>query len=556
MRLKLLTGYLKTPSNLREEEVRELTENLPFPFPDRGVNPNYLAIKILRARKDLVNPDILSKRLGISEEDAKRILTEEAVEVAFPVSNGKETFLNRALILPGISSPISTDGVEEELLHILGKLTGKGFLLVFEKGFEVRTRSFMLSAYAGIVWGKRVESLSFTGVLSPEGTIEEVSHLEEKIGLTRREGIPLLFPSPHMRDVEKLKTFIEELRIPVAILPGRSPEPFLRRFPFPEDYLREVFNIESPLAYTLPFEDSPESFDEYARWVSSLSEELKSVFDLHISFEIALTSNPLVFSFYAGTRLTKTRIPIRFFAYDGNNNEYWEAYRLGSDKPLQNEGKLEGFLDVREPEEVRNVFIGTKSNSYGEDTLSLVFKESYLDERKAPLYASLISGYLRGKLTECIRLTIEIPNSLAFALGYFMEDYKCLALVHQGRVVHRIGGHPKGNLYLLNAFSLSMVPHRRSYLEVETLSTEEALSIVRRCPWRSYVSHESTAKVLSELLGTEVRMRRERLSLNPGDTALIFQLEVRPREGQVFTEKELEEIVENELFSFRLVKVL
>lgn len=185
-----------------------------------------------------------------------------------------------------------------------------------------------------------------------------------------------------------------------------------------------------------------------------------------------------------------------------------------------------------------------------------MFKEPLIDEKNAHLYAYLTAAYLRSKLRNCTRITLETSNSFAFALGYFLEDYKCLALVHREKVVHRIGGEFAGKLYLLNAFSLSMLTSKKAFVEVEKIPVQEATKLLETNPWVSYISHESTAKVLSRFLGKEVQVRREKLILKPGDKALVFQIEVRPKEGQVFTEEEINKIVAKNLFSFRFVKVL
>ncbi|QWK20599.1 MAG: DUF1874 domain-containing protein [Hydrogenobacter thermophilus] len=556
LRIKLLKGYLATPSKLTKDNLEDILNNFPFLFPQRGDNPNYLALKIMRERKDLVNLSRLVERMGLSLEDAEKLLNRGSVEVMFPVSNGRETFMNRAFLIPDLSVPLSPDGVEDETLEILRELSGKGFFLIFEKGFDVKTRSFMLSVYAGFVWGDKVKNVAFTGVLSPEGKIEAVEHLKGKIDRARAEGVPLIFPSPSMSGIRDLRRFLDDLTVPLFILPGKSEELFLKNFPFPEHYIREVFHLRNPLSYTQPFDESPESFYKFAKWLDSLTEELKGAYERFLKFDIALTSNPLVFSFYAGVCLTKTRIPVRFFAYESQNKTYREAFRLESDKPLHIKGKVEDIFEVNEPKEIESVFIGTKSKNYGNKTLSLVFKEPLIDERKAHLYAYLIATYLRSKLKNCTLITLETSNSFAFALGYFLEDYKCLALTHRGKVVHRIGGEFAGNLYLLNAFSLSMIQSEKAFIEVEKILVREVVKLLETNPWVSYISHESTAKVLSRFLGREVQMRREKLALKPGDRALVFQIEVRPKEGQVFTEEEIDNIIENGLFSFRLIKIL
>ncbi len=223
---------------------------------------------------------------------------------------------------------------------------------------------------------------------------------------------------------------------------------------------------------------------------------------------------------------------------------------------MRAEKKFQEVFETKEPEEVKNIFIGTKSKSFDEGTLSIIFKNPLINEQESHFHAYIVARYLRSKVTGCASITLETPNSFAFALGYFLEDYKCLALVHKGRVVHCVGGELKEKLYLLNAFSLSMIPYKRAFVEVEKVTTQEAIDLLKDNPWESYISHEATAKVLSQFLGTEVRMRREKLKLKPGDRALVFQIEVRPKEGQVFSEEEIKQIITKELFSFRLVRLL
>jgi len=59
----------------------------------------------------------------------------------------------------------------------------------------------------------------------------------------------------------------------------------------------------------------------------------------------------------------------------------------------------------------------------------------------------------------------------------------------------------------------------------------------------SVVSHESTAQVLTSLLNREVKFNRVNVSLRKGDTLYVFQVLQRPREGQVFTTDELQQII-------------
>jgi len=72
-------------------------------------------------------------------------------------------------------------------------------------------------------------------------------------------------------------------------------------------------------------------------------------------------------------------------------------------------------------------------------------------------------------------------------------------------------------------------------------SLEQAKKIITPC-FRSAVGHESTAAVISTLLGVEVRMNRIQYQQQAGDTALVFKLKGRAPEGTILTTGEIEEI--------------
>jgi hypothetical protein len=58
-------------------------------------------------------------------------------------------------------------------------------------------------------------------------------------------------------------------------------------------------------------------------------------------------------------------------------------------------------------------------------------------------------------------------------------------------------------------------------------------------PFISAVGHESTAKLLTALLGVEVPYNRIQVRLQKGDRLLVFQLLTRLEEGRVLDEDEL-----------------
>jgi len=79
-----------------------------------------------------------------------------------------------------------------------------------------------------------------------------------------------------------------------------------------------------------------------------------------------------------------------------------------------------------------------------------------------------------------------------------------------------------------------MIESSRAILEIEELPPFQALAELKERDFVSFVSHSSTAEVLSRMLGRKVKVNRKPLKLKEGDVAFVFQLRVRPAEGQVF----------------------
>jgi hypothetical protein len=74
------------------------------------------------------------------------------------------------------------------------------------------------------------------------------------------------------------------------------------------------------------------------------------------------------------------------------------------------------------------------------------------------------------------------------------------------------------------------------------IDVETARKIVREMPFISAVGHESTAKVLSELLGIEILCDRITVKMREGDAGLHFTLRSRLPEGKVLSEEELRQL--------------
>lgn len=84
---------------------------------------------------------------------------------------------------------------------------------------------------------------------------------------------------------------------------------------------------------------------------------------------------------------------------------------------------------------------------------------------------------------------------------------------------------------------------------LETISLEKAREIINGKEIISAIGHESTAQILSELLGIEVSVNRIFFEQQSGQYALVFKLNGRPPEGKILSREELEEIG----YSFKLL---
>jgi hypothetical protein len=95
------------------------------------------------------------------------------------------------------------------------------------------------------------------------------------------------------------------------------------------------------------------------------------------------------------------------------------------------------------------------------------------------------------------------------------------------------------NLTILNA---SILTEYGEY-EFRPVTLAEARQIIREADnLTSAIGHESTAMLLTELLGRPVAANRIEYRQQPGDAALVFKLKSRPPEGAVLDRDQLEKI--------------
>jgi len=110
-------------------------------------------------------------------------------------------------------------------------------------------------------------------------------------------------------------------------------------------------------------------------------------------------------------------------------------------------------------------------------------------------------------------------------------------------------------LYIASAFSLSMLQEFPAVIRVTELRPEDARLLMHTEKWESVVGHEGTARVLSEILATEIRANRKAIKVREGDGVIVFQLLRRLPEGKVLNEREIREIIESGEWKLLLVTI-
>jgi len=96
-------------------------------------------------------------------------------------------------------------------------------------------------------------------------------------------------------------------------------------------------------------------------------------------------------------------------------------------------------------------------------------------------------------------------------------------------------------LYISNAFSLGMLSNTNVILNVSELKDEEVKRLIAD-GFISCVGHQTTADLMSAVLGTKVPVNRVAISLNPNDTVIVMQLQSRLPEGKVLDSEEIKSI--------------
>jgi len=110
-----------------------------------------------------------------------------------------------------------------------------------------------------------------------------------------------------------------------------------------------------------------------------------------------------------------------------------------------------------------------------------------------------------------------------------------------------------GKRYVLSALVMPCSADRFSLICTK-IDLETARLWIKAGDFISAVGHESTAKLLSELLGVEIKPNRIFVNMELFDEALTIQFLERIQEGKVLSKEELEELYKQGKIVFRWIK--
>ncbi|HRC81174.1 MAG TPA: DUF1874 domain-containing protein [Sedimentibacter sp.] len=97
---------------------------------------------------------------------------------------------------------------------------------------------------------------------------------------------------------------------------------------------------------------------------------------------------------------------------------------------------------------------------------------------------------------------------------------------------------PKKQLTLLNCAILTT----EGNFSLKKTSIEDVKSLIEDVEIQSAIGHQSTAEILSELLGIDIPVNIIQYEQKTGDTAIVFKLRSKTLEGKILTREEIEEI--------------
>lgn len=96
-------------------------------------------------------------------------------------------------------------------------------------------------------------------------------------------------------------------------------------------------------------------------------------------------------------------------------------------------------------------------------------------------------------------------------------------------------------IVLLNT-SIITCEGRFSYEKTSLEKVKREIELMGNHRILSAIGHQSTADILSELIGMKIEVNRINYEQDDNDLAVVFKLRGRPEEGKILTKAEIEEI--------------
>jgi len=112
-----------------------------------------------------------------------------------------------------------------------------------------------------------------------------------------------------------------------------------------------------------------------------------------------------------------------------------------------------------------------------------------------------------------------------------------------------------GRVVLLNALPINAF-EKEAILVVRPVTVDHVKSLIQSEKFVSYIGHESTAKLLSQLLGVNVPTNRAFYKAQDGDILVIVVPKQRLPEGKVLNQEEIQKMLQEGKIGFYIVTVM
>jgi len=119
--------------------------------------------------------------------------------------------------------------------------------------------------------------------------------------------------------------------------------------------------------------------------------------------------------------------------------------------------------------------------------------------------------------------------------------------------MNNINGNMAGKKYVLSSLVMPCTADKFT-IYAKKVDLEFAKNFVANEDFISAVGHESTAKLLTTLLGVEIKPNRIFVDMDVNDEAIAVQFLERIAEGRVLNEDELKKMYDDGKIVFRYIK--